>query len=203
MTRAEFRHAFEIGRLEAERARLDGCRVVVTGEMGIGNTTAASCLTARLTGAAADEVVGRGAGADDATLATKRRVVREALERCRHLDDHAAAEAMGGLEIAAMAGFIREACARGQTLLLDGFVATAAALVVAKFLPDATDRMIAAHRSAEPGHAIALRHLGLTPVLDGWEMRLGEGTGALTALPLLDAAAALLRMGTLAEVLGS
>lgn len=201
MTREEFRHAFEIGRLEAEQARLDGCRLLVTGEMGIGNTTSASCLTALLTGVDVNEVVGRGAGADDAVLEKKRHVVRDALARCHHLNSGDAVEAMGGLEIAAMAGFIRETCSRGRTLLLDGFVATAAALVVASIQPDVVHRMIAAHRSAEPGHAVALRHLGLTPVLDGWQMRLGEGTGALAALPLLDSAAAVCRMATLQEVL--
>ncbi|MFQ3652120.1 MAG: nicotinate-nucleotide--dimethylbenzimidazole phosphoribosyltransferase [Gemmataceae bacterium] len=203
LTAEEFQAAFVIGQQEADAALKDGCSILIAGEMGIGNTTPASCLTALFTGAHPEAVVGRGAGADDATFHRKRAVVAAALERYRSLDLLDAAAALGGLEIAAMAGFMEAAAQHGQTLLLDGFVATAAALVVAALVPHAARQMLAAHRSAEPGHALALRHLGLEPILDGWQMRLGEGTGALTALPLLDAAAAILSMGTLAEVLGS
>ncbi|MBM3972122.1 MAG: nicotinate-nucleotide--dimethylbenzimidazole phosphoribosyltransferase [Planctomycetes bacterium] len=202
LTKDEFHAAFAVGQQEADDAMNAGCQILIAGEMGIGNTTAASCLTALLTGADAHDVVGRGAGADDAVLEKKRHVVRNALARYRHLNSDGAIEAMSGLEIAAMAGFIHETCTRGRTLLLDGFVVTAAALVVAHLWPDAVTRMIAAHRSAEPGHSLALKHLGLEPILDGWRMRLGEATGALTALPLLDAAAAMLGMSTLAEVVG-
>lgn len=201
MTPDEFHAAFEIGQHEADDAVNAGCQILIAGEMGIGNTTPASCLTALFTGMAPDAVVGRGAGADDATLSRKQAVVATALERYRSLDPLDAAAAMGGLEIAAMAGFMRAAATHGRTVLLDGFVATAAALVVATIEPSSTRQMIAAHCSAEPGHTLALKHLGLEPILDGWQMRLGEGTGALVALPLLDAAAAMLGMGTLAEVL--
>ena len=98
---------------------------------------------------------------------------------------------VAGYEIAAMAGFYATGARRGATLLLDGYVATAAALIAERLVPGSVRAMIAGHRSAEPGHGAALAALGLTPVLD-WEMRLGEGSGALVALPLLDAAAALL-----------
>lgn len=201
MTADEFHTAFTVGQEEAVAVVNDGCQLLIAGEMGIGNTTPASCLTALLTGADPDQVVGRGAGADDDTISRKRAVVADALTRYRSLDPWHAAQAMGGLEIAAMAGFMSAAAQHRRTLLLDGFVATAAALIVAAIEPNSTRQMLAAHRSAEPGYALALNHLGLTPILDGWQMRLGEATGALTALPLLDAAAAILGMGTLAEVL--
>ena len=101
--------------------------------------------------------------------------------------------AVGGLEIAAMAGFFMAAAENGLSVVLDGFIATAAALVAEQLRPGTAGAMIAAHRSAEPGHASALGRLGLEPFLDTWGMRLGEGTGALLLLPLLDAAAAILR----------
>ena len=106
-----------------------------------------------------------------------------------------------GFEIAAMAGFFSEGARRGCTLVLDGYVATSAALIAETLAPGTAAAMIAAHASAEPGHAAALAHLRLDPLLD-WGMRLGEGTGALLALPMLDAAAALLSMATLKEVTG-
>lgn len=107
-------------------------------------------------------------------------------------DRDAAIAAVAGYEIAAMAGFFARGAQHGATLLLDGYVATAAALVAEQLAPGTVHTMIAGHRSAEPGHGAALAHLGLEPILE-WEMRLGEGSGALVALPMLDAAAALLR----------
>lgn len=197
MTPARFDAAWGVGADEAMRA-LAGhpeqarARLLIAGEMGIGNTTPAACLTALLTGLDADAAVGRGAGAGDAVLAAKRRVVADAVMRARDEPDHRAAIAgVCGYEIAAMAGFYAAGAAARATLLLDGYVATAAALVAEALAPGTARAMIAGHRSAEPGHTAALAHLGLDPVLD-WGMRLGEGTGALVALPLLDAAAALL-----------
>jgi nicotinate-nucleotide--dimethylbenzimidazole phosphoribosyltransferase len=106
--------------------------------------------------------------------------------------------AVCGLEVAAMAGFYRAASARGLTVVLDGLIATSAALVAERLWPGTATSMIAAHRSAEPGHRLALQTLGLQPILDDWQMRLGEGTGALLVMPWLDAAAAILtRMATL------
>lgn len=194
MDRAAFEAAWRVGEDEADRAVDDGAALLVAGEMGIGNTTPAACLTMLTTGIDAATAVGRGAGADDATLAIKARVVADAVDRARVLpagDPVTAIAAVAGYEIAAMAGFYARGAARGATLLLDGYVATAAALAAERLVPGTARAMIAGHRSAEPGHAAALAQLGLEPVLE-WEMRLGEGSGALVALPLLDAAAALL-----------
>jgi len=162
--------------------------------MGIGNTTAAACLTMLLAGVDADTATGRGAGADDAMLARKRAIVASACDAARPLlaaDPRAAVARVAGFEIVAMAGCFAVAAEAGLTLLLDGYVATAAALVAERLAPGTARMMIAGHLSAEPGHAAALRQLGLVPLLQ-WEMRLGEGSGALVALPLLDSAAALI-----------
>lgn len=194
MTVAQFDLAWRVGAEEAERARGDGAVVLLAGEMGIGNTTPAACLTALLTDAEAGEATGRGAGADDATLAAKTRIVAAATGRARSLlstDPRAAIASVCGFEIAAMAGFYARGAELGATLLLDGYVATAGALVAERLSPGTRRSMLAGHRSAEPGHGAALAALWLEPLLD-WEMRLGEGSGALVVLPLLDAAAALL-----------
>jgi nicotinate-nucleotide--dimethylbenzimidazole phosphoribosyltransferase len=195
MTVAQFDAAWAVGADEARRAHDEGHVVLIAGEMGIGNTTPAACLTALLTGAAPARVVGRGAGADDAAMAAKVKVVAAATLRAAPLldsDPRSAIASVAGFEIAAMAGFFAQGSAEGSTVLLDGYVATSAALVAERIAPGTARAMIAAHRSAEPGHAAALAALGLEPLLE-WEMRLGEGTGALVALPMLDSAAALLR----------
>lgn len=189
----EFQQAILVGREEARLAVNDGIRVVAAGEMGIGNTTPASCLTMLLTDVSLEEAVGRGAGADDNTLARKREVVQSAVERVRQagqINHPESLASVAGLEIAAIAGFYTEASEYGLTVILDGYVTTAAALVARTFEPRCTDSMIASHRSAEPGHRRALDVLGLTPMLD-WQLRLGEGTGALLLMPMLDAAAAI------------
>jgi nicotinate-nucleotide--dimethylbenzimidazole phosphoribosyltransferase len=195
MTLAQFEAAWQVGAEEAERAVVEGNAVLIAGEMGIGNTTPAACLTMLLAGETVDVAAGRGAGADDAALKIKRAIVAEAVERVSSAgiqDARAAIAAVAGFEIVAMAGFFAAGTRQGATLLLDGYVATAAALVAERLRPGTVNCMIAAHRSAEPGHGAALARLGLEPLLD-WNMRLGEGTGALVALPLLDSAAALLR----------
>jgi nicotinate-nucleotide--dimethylbenzimidazole phosphoribosyltransferase len=195
LTPDEFRAALAVGREQAADAAADGMAVVAAGEMGIGNTTPASCLTALLADVPPEAVVGRGAGADDATMGRKRAVVAAAVGAARPrlaVDAEGVMAAVAGMEIAAMAGYFLGAADAGLTVVLDGFVATAAALVAERLRPGTAGVMIAAHRSAEPGHTAALAWLGLTPVLDGWDMRLGEGTGALAALPLLDAAAAVM-----------
>ncbi|MFV0496106.1 nicotinate-nucleotide--dimethylbenzimidazole phosphoribosyltransferase [Mycobacterium sp.] len=174
--------------------------VVAAGEMGIGNSTPASCLIALLTGSPADAVVGPGAGADGPVLERKRRVVADkvAIESHYLADDPEATIASAcGLEIAAMAGFYRRAAASGLTVALDGFIATSAALVAERLWPGTARSMVAAHLPAEPGHTAALAHLGLEPALDNWGMQLGEGTGALLLMPLRDAAAIVTRMSTL------
>ena len=194
MDEAAFARAWEIGEQEARRATGDGVRLLIAGEMGIGNTTPAACLTALLAGVDLAAAVGRGAGADEATVDVKRRVAAAAVARAAPLmeaEPRRAIAAVAGYEIAAMAGFYAAGAAQGATVLLDGYVATAAALVAERLAPGTVKAMIAGHRSAEPGHGAALAHLGLSPLLE-WDMRLGEGSGALVALPLLDAAAALL-----------
>lgn len=203
MTPDQFEAALACGARAAAEAAAEGVRVLALGEMGIGNTTPAACLTALLTGATVETVVGPGAGATPDSLARKRAVVEAAVARARALPDRRAAiAAVAGFEIVAIAGCIAEAARRGLTVLLDGFIIGAAALVAQALDPAALATSIAAHRSAEPGHEAVLAQLGLEPFLE-WELRLGEGTGALLLAPLLDAAAALLRdVATLAEVMG-
>jgi nicotinate-nucleotide--dimethylbenzimidazole phosphoribosyltransferase len=188
----EFEQAWEVGAAQARQAAAEGMRVVAAGDMGIGNTTPASCLAVLLAGVTVNEAVGRGAGADDATLVRKRAVVEAAVQRIRpnsDVDPKAAIAAVNGLEIAAMAGFFATAAKAGLTVVLDGFIATSAALVAEALVPETRQSMIAAHCSAEPGHKKMLATLELTPFLDTWQLRLGEGTGALLLMPLLDAAA--------------
>ncbi len=202
MDEAQFDAAWALGVSEAEAAVAAGFRLLIAGEMGIGNTTASACLTHALTGTDAETATGTGAGADPAMRAHKRAIVEQAVARLGGARDKAALASIAGFEIVAMAGFYAAGAAAGVALLLDGYVTTAAALIAEAFAPGTARSMIAGHRSAEPGHGAALAQLGLTPILD-WQMRLGEGTGALTALPLLDSAAALLcDVATLDEVLG-
>jgi nicotinate-nucleotide--dimethylbenzimidazole phosphoribosyltransferase len=201
MTAKEFDAAWAVGVEEARRAVEGGARVVATGEMGIGNTTPAACLAAYLLDCESDELVGPGAGADAATVARKRAIVAAAVERARTLPDRKDALAsICGYEIAAMAGFLAEASARGTTCVLDGVIATAAALIAEDLVPGSRDRWIASHCSAEPAHAGMLERLELDAALD-WGLRLGEGTGALLLMPMLDAAAAMTSgMATFAEL---
>jgi len=205
MTAEQFAAAWDLGEAAARRAADDGIALVLLGEMGIGNTTPAACLTILLAGADSDRATGRGAGADDEALARKRAIVTAAAARAALMlgdNPRAAIAEVAGFEIIAMAGCFAEAARLRLTLLLDGYVATAAALVAERLCPGTATLMIAAHQSAEPGHAAALAQLGLVPLLD-WQMRLGEGSGALVALPLLDSAAALIgRVALLSEVTG-
>lgn len=198
MTRAEAVRALEVGIDVARALVLAGNRCLLTGDMGIANTTASAALIAAFTRRDAAEVTGRGTGIDDAMLAHKTAVVRAAL--ALHAVDPAdpvgVLAAVGGLEHAAIAGFVLGAAALRVPVVLDGVIAGAAALVAAGLAPDCLDACVAGHRSAEPGHAVALAALGLRPLVD-LELRLGEGTGAVLALPLVQAAvAALAQMAT-------
>lgn len=198
MTRDEAVQALEVGIAVAQELVAAGHDVLLTGDMGIANTTASAALIAAFTGAPADVVTGRGTGVDDETLARKTDVVRRAL--ALHQPDPGdpvgALAAVGGLEHAAIAGFVLGAAAARVPVILDGVIAGAAALVAAALAPDCLDACLAGHRSAEPGHAVALEHLGLRPLVD-LELRLGEGTGAVLALPLVQAAVrALAEMAT-------
>jgi nicotinate-nucleotide--dimethylbenzimidazole phosphoribosyltransferase len=189
MTREEAVRAVEVGIDVARDLIAAGHRCLLTGDMGIANTTASAALVAVLTGSDPADVTGRGTGIDDATLVRKTDVVRRAvaLHAPDPADPLAVLAAVGGLEHAALAGFILGAAALRVPVVLDGLIAGAAALVAAALAPDCLDACVAGHRSAEPGHTVALTHLGLRPLVD-LELRLGEGTGALLALPLVQAA---------------
>jgi nicotinate-nucleotide--dimethylbenzimidazole phosphoribosyltransferase len=194
MTRAEAVQALEVGIEVARDLVAAGNRCLLTGDMGIANTTSSAALIAAFTGAEPAAVTGRGTGVDDATLARKVDVVTAALERHRpdRHDPLGVLAAVGGLEHAALAGFVLGGAALRVPVVLDGVIAGAAALVAVALAPDAVDACIAGHRSAEPGHAVALQALGLRPLVE-LELRLGEGTGAVLALPLVQSAAAVLR----------
>ncbi len=189
LTRDEARTAVETGIRVAGELIDGGAGILLTGDMGIANTTPAAALIAAFTGVDPAEATGRGTGVDDETYARKVGVVRAALGR--HAPDPAdplgVLAAVGGLEHAALAGLILGAAARRVPVLLDGVIAVSAALAAAAFAPDAVGAMVAGHRSAEPGATAALRHLGLDPLID-LGLRLGEGTGALLALPVVTGA---------------
>jgi nicotinate-nucleotide--dimethylbenzimidazole phosphoribosyltransferase len=167
--------------------------VVALGEMGIANSTVAAALAAALLDADPAAVCGRGTGVDDAGLARKVGVVRSALAANAGArgDPVAALAALGGFELAVLCGVALGAAANGAVVVLDGFISSTAALVAARLSPAAAHAMIAAHLSPEPGHALVLGTLGLEPLLD-LRLRLGEGSGAVLALPLIDASLAVL-----------
>jgi nicotinate-nucleotide--dimethylbenzimidazole phosphoribosyltransferase len=194
MTTDQARRTIEVGITVAHRLIDDGVRCLLTGDMGIANTTASAALIAVFTGREAAAVTGRGTGIDDATYALKIDVVRRALALhspvpSAPLDVLAA---VGGLEHAAIAGLILAAAARRVPVVLDGVIAGSAALVAQALAPASIDFCFAGHRSTEPGHAVALAKLGLEPFID-LGLRLGEGTGAVLALPVLQCAARALR----------
>jgi nicotinate-nucleotide--dimethylbenzimidazole phosphoribosyltransferase len=217
MTPAEFDAAIAVGTAAAERAAADGVRALGLGEMGIGNTTAAAAILSAFTGESSAVTVGRGTGVDDTVFARKREVVDRAVRFHRGDVDKMGGEEvlrrLGGLELAAMAGAARAAAAHGIAVVADGFISTTAVLCALHMLDDA-DRSDAhplqtalffSHRSSERGHRLALEMCGAMgdvdsrPLLD-LEMRLGEGTGAALVMPLLRAAAAVMReMATFAQ----
>ena len=198
MTRIEFLRALRVGlNASAEHPAL-GAGLVIPGEVGIGNTTAAAALISALTGADPDLVTGPGAGAEGERLALKKRLVAEAMwvnrldvEDVRG-DPFAVGGAVGGFEHVAMAGFILGAAMMRVPVLLDGVSVCAAALLAHAIEPRVVDWLIAGHAGVEPGVRVALEYLGLEPVLD-LGLRLGEGSGALAAVPTLRAAAAIMR----------
>jgi nicotinate-nucleotide--dimethylbenzimidazole phosphoribosyltransferase len=196
MTVDEARRAVEVG-IEVAGSLAGDAGCLITGDMGIANTTASAALVCAFTGATPATATGRGTGVDDATLARKVAVVSDAVARIPSRPSTPAAALgvlaeVGGLEHAALAGFVLGAAAARIPVLLDGAIAGAAALVAAGLCPTALEYAVAGHTSAEPGHAVALEFLGLRPLL-GLDLRLGEGTGALLALPLVASAARALR----------
>ncbi len=201
MTREEAAALILAGAEVARQAARDGADLIIPGEMGIANTTAASAMTARLLGLPAESVTGRGTGVDDARLAHKVRVIEDALARegSRPEDPLGVLADLGGFEIATMTGVMLQAAAQRRAVILDGFVEGAAALVAVALQPRVRGYLFAAGQCAERGHAAQLRHLGLRPMFE-LGLRLGEGTGGVLAAPWLRAAAASLReMRTFAE----
>jgi nicotinate-nucleotide--dimethylbenzimidazole phosphoribosyltransferase len=198
MTPAEAEQALAAGRrIVAERLAPDGAKVVALGEMGIANTASASALAALLTGRPVESVTGRGTGVDDAGWKRKVDVIRRALElhfpaRSDHVDPIAALTAVGGFEIAGLAGAALEAAARRMVVVLDGFISSVAGLIACRIAPEVRGYCVAAHQSVEAGHQAVLQALDLVPLFD-LGMRLGEGTGAALALNLLACAADIMR----------
>ncbi|WP_324192674.1 nicotinate-nucleotide--dimethylbenzimidazole phosphoribosyltransferase [Nocardia transvalensis] len=185
--------ALAAGKAIADEEIDGGADLLIAGDMGIGNTTPATVLIAALTDTEPVLAVGRGTGVDDAGWMRKAAAVRDAMWRARpHLKDpHALLRVAAGADVAAIAGYLAQAAARRTPVILDGLVVTAAALVAEMIAPGAKDWWVAGHRSTEPAHQLALTKLGLQPLVD-LDMRLGEGSGALTALPILRAAVATL-----------
>ena len=191
MTREQYEEALRVG-IELAADLGPAPDAVAFGEMGIANTSSATLIAHKLTGASLDALTGRGTGLDDDGLARKLRVLARAADRTadRLLPDEALRE-YGGFEIVMMAGAMIGAARAGAVVIVDGFIASAAALAAVRLAPALADYLVFAHRSAEPGHEVVLDALGASPLLD-LGMRLGEGTGALLAWPILRSAAAML-----------
>ncbi len=201
ITLAEARAALAAGRAIADRLVDSGSDLLIAGEMGIGNTTPATVLIGALTRREPVEIVGRGTGVDDHGWMRKTAAIRDGMRRARKVvhDPLALLAAVGGADLTATAGFLAQAALRRTPVILDGVVITAAAMVANELAPGATRWWIAGHRSVEPAHQIALDHLDLEPVLD-LSMRLGEGSGAVLALPVVQSATdILISMATFAE----
>ncbi|MBI3780273.1 MAG: nicotinate-nucleotide--dimethylbenzimidazole phosphoribosyltransferase [candidate division NC10 bacterium] len=201
MNRHEALQGLEVGIAIVEEEWRAGLDLLATGDMGIGNTTAASAITAVLCKRQAAEVTGPGTGLSSPGVVQKVRVIEKAIETLRPdpEDPFDVLAKVGGLEIAGIAGSILGAAAQRIPVLLDGFICGAAALIATGLAPGVRPFLIAAHRSTEPGHGVILAHLGLRPLLE-LDLRLGEGTGAVLAMPIVEAAARILtEMATFEE----
>jgi nicotinate-nucleotide--dimethylbenzimidazole phosphoribosyltransferase len=201
MSSVQMHAALDTGIELAWEAVEAGCDLLGCGEMGIGNTTSASAIAAALTAIPVENVVGRGTGADDKCLARKRFAIERALVlHIGKLDTPLGIlQCLGGFEIAAMTGFCLGAAARRVPVVVDGFISTAAAALTVRLCPASADYVFASHRSAEPGHPHVLAIIGQRPLLD-LGMRLGEGTGAALAIPIVQAAvAAFTQMATFSD----
>jgi nicotinate-nucleotide--dimethylbenzimidazole phosphoribosyltransferase len=190
MTDQELARAFAVGELIAAQAATAGQNMIAIGEMGIGNTTSASAITCALTGAVAAIATGRGTGIQSTAHEHKIAVVDAVLRKHGNRNPLEILRCMGGLEIAAMTATIIAAARHKSIVVIDGFISTAAAALAVALAPHVRGYLIAGHRSQEPGHALLLQHLDLQPVLS-LDMRLGEGTGAVLAMPVLESALAL------------
>jgi nicotinate-nucleotide--dimethylbenzimidazole phosphoribosyltransferase len=200
MADEELSQALQIGTQLANKAAAAGHTVLAVGEMGIGNTTSASAITCALTGCDESLATGRGTGLDHAAHERKIAIVKAILKN--HFANHISPaplevlRCVGGLEIAAMTGMILAAARNQLVIVVDGFISTSAAALAVALEPDVTGYLIAGHRSEEPGHTLLLEYLKLTPVLN-LQMRLGEGSGAVLAMPIIESAVGLYsRMAT-------
>lgn len=189
MSREEAVRALEVGIAVASEEIKRGADLLALGDMGIGNTTPSSAILTVLSGCPAEDATGRGTLVNDAVLERKIQAVKKAIavNRPDPADGLDVLSKVGGLEIAGLAGVVLGAAARRVPVLLDGFITTAAAMIAAKLAPKAKQYMIASHLSGEQGHRLMLEYLGLVPMLQ-MQMRLGEGTGAALAMPLVEAA---------------
>jgi nicotinate-nucleotide--dimethylbenzimidazole phosphoribosyltransferase len=194
LTPVQTQRALGAGASVAREEIAAGAQLLLSGDMGIGNTTPAAALVAAALGLPASEVVGRGTGVDDAGLARKLEVVEQALRRAgdRTLDPVDTLTALGSADLAAATGYLVAAAEAGVPVLLDGLMSVACALTADRIAPGAAAWFAAGHRSTEPAQSLALAKLGLEPLLD-LGLRLGEGSGAVTAVPVLRSAVALLR----------
>ena len=205
LTRDETERSLALGAEVARALVADGAQLLMTGDLGIGNTTPAAALVAAALGLPADEVTGRGTGIDDDGWTRKRDVIAQALARVdgRTSDPVDVLTALGSADLAAATGFLVEASTLGVPVLLDGLMSLACAVVAEQVAPGASAWWVAGHRSTEPAQAHALKALGLEPLLD-LGMRLGEGSGAVAALPVLRSGIALMRdVALLSEILPS
>lgn len=202
MTREVAIAALEVGASTAERLIAGGSRALLTGEVGIGNTTPSAALIAQLTRSTAQQVTGRGSGIDDETFERKVLIVEQLIERTKAEKDPIGLLAqIGGIEIASLVGYMLRATSLQVPVVLDGVITLAAACVAKAINPKIAQFLIAGHASSEPGSQIALKHLELEPILN-LELRLGEGTGALLALPILRASCqAVTQMARIADLI--
>ena len=194
MSDAELAEALEVGSGLATEARAKGQGLLAVGEMGIGNTTAASAITSVLTNKPVEFVTGKGTGLDTSAQAHKRRIIESVIQK--HFptvgidwasEPLAVLRCVGGLEIAAMTGLILGAAQNGIAVVADGFISTAAAAIAFAIEPRVRGYLFSGHQSEEPGHRVLLEYIGLKPILS-LNMRLGEGTGAVLAMPIIESA---------------
>jgi nicotinate-nucleotide--dimethylbenzimidazole phosphoribosyltransferase len=188
MSETVVRAALEAGAATAERLIAGGSRCLVTGEVGIGNTTPSAALIAHFTNATAEQVTGRGSGIDDETYVRKKKIVDNLIAKVKNEKDSIKVLAdIGGIEIAALTGYILRAASLQIPVVLDGVITLAAAIVAHAINPEINQFCVAGHASSEPGSQIAIAHLQLQPILD-LDLRLGEGTGALLSIPVIRSA---------------
>lgn len=196
MSTTEMEQALEAGLQRASEAHALGFTLLAVGEMGIGNTTAASAITATLCDETVSAVTGKGTGVDAKALEHKQEVIEATMtrhfgsERSENIDPFDILRCVGGLEIAAIAGFIIGAARLGVAVVIDGFISSAGAAIACAIATNIRGYLFAGHQSEEPGHSVLLQHLELEPIFS-LKMRLGEGTGAVLAMPILDSAMAI------------